>query len=272
MVNSLIVFDLLLKKQILNSMALKFLTKKKWHVRRLENIRKYAEAEAKQAEEQTRMAELRREREEEREFENIRRIQEASGRIPKQQPRLEFIYKAPSIKKQTEEEIVTAEQILAEKRTDSILFNKLDKKTVELQVPGVKWLRDMERGKNEVNLKLREDPMTSIMAKRKKMKKEQEEHEEMLRQLRAFEEASMIRKPSPSPQQIKMNEAIQSKPSQIDAVSKSSTPVQSRANDEQESSDSNDYSESRRHKHRKHRHHHRHHRHHKQSSSSSDSY
>lgn len=164
-------------------MALKFLSKKKWHVRRLENIRKVAEAEAKLAEEQTRMAELRREREEEREFENIRKIQEASGRIPKQQPRLEFLYKTPPVKKQSEEDIITSKDILAGRRPDSILFNKLDKKRVEYGLPGVKWVYSLQPGKSDSNLKLREDPITGIIAKRKKARQEQEERENMLKKL-----------------------------------------------------------------------------------------
>lgn len=164
-------------------MALKFLSKKKWHVRRLENIRKVAEAEAKLAEEQTRMAELRREREEEREIENIRKIQEASGRIPKQQPRLEFLYKTPPVKKQSEEDVITAADILQGRRPDSILFNKLDKKRVELGLPGVKYVYSLELGKSDSNLKMREDPITGIIAKRKKMKQEQEEREAMLRKI-----------------------------------------------------------------------------------------
>jgi hypothetical protein len=164
-------------------MALKFLSKKRWHVRRLENIRKVAEAEAKQAEEQSRIAELRREREEERELEAIRRLQEASGRIPKQNPRLEFIYKTPVIKKPSEEAVITREQILANRRPDSIMQSSAATEVAVSAVPGVKWFEGMKQNKGEEEIKMREDPMTAILAKRHSEQKESEERQELLRRL-----------------------------------------------------------------------------------------
>jgi hypothetical protein len=164
-------------------MALKFLSKKRWHTRRLENIRKVAEAEAKQAEEQTRMAELRREREEERALEQLRRLQEASGQIPKQQPRLEFIYKTPAIKKPSEEETVSREDILAQQRTDAVMRSNAASECVSRQMPGVKWLDGTKPNRGDDEIRMREDPMTAIMAKRQRERKEADERKELLRKL-----------------------------------------------------------------------------------------
>ncbi|KAH0795322.1 pre-mRNA-splicing factor CWC25 [Histomonas meleagridis] len=161
-------------------MALKFLSKKKWHVRRIENIRKVAEAEKKYSQEQTRMAELRREREEERELENIRKIQEASGRIPKQQPRLEFLYKTPVIKRREEEEIVKTEDILAGRRPDSIMLNPDQAELRKYGIPGVKLLTEFKHLKGDEDIKTREDPLTAIIAKRKKEKEEAEALQNLL--------------------------------------------------------------------------------------------
>jgi hypothetical protein len=164
-------------------MALKFLSKKRWHTRRLENIRKVAEAEAQQAEEQTRMSELRREREEERAMEQLRRLQEASGRIPKEQPRLEFIYKTPVAKKPTEEEVVTREEILAQQRADAVMRSNPASECVSRQMPGVKWLDGTKPNRGDEEIRMREDPMTAIMAKRQRDRKEAEDRRELLRQL-----------------------------------------------------------------------------------------
>jgi hypothetical protein len=164
-------------------MALKFLSKKRWHVRRMENIRKVAEAEAKQVEEQSRMAELRREREEERELEAIRRLQEASGRIPKQRPRLEFIYKTPVVKKTSEEEVVTREAILANRRPDSIMHSAAAAEIAATALPGVKWCDALKQNKGEDDLRMREDPMAAIVAKRQHERQEAEERRELLRRL-----------------------------------------------------------------------------------------
>ena len=160
-------------------MSLKFLSKKKWHVRRLENIRKVAQAEAKQAEEQTRMAELRREREEEREMEAIRRIQEASGQIPVQQRRLEFLYKEPPVPKKNEEEVVTTEEVL---RPSNLERNEM---CLRQQVPGVKWLSENKKNKGDEEVRSREDPITAIKAKRERDKQEAEERRALLEKLKS---------------------------------------------------------------------------------------
>jgi hypothetical protein len=164
-------------------MALKFLSKKRWHVRRLENIKKVAEAEAKQAEEQSRMAELRRELEEEREMEAIRRLQEASGRIPKQKPRLEFLYKTPTIRKPTEEEMPTREDILAGRRRDAIMQSDAVTEGTGTAVPGVKWVDALRQLKGEDDIRTREDPMTAIVAKRQIEKQGAEQRRELLMKL-----------------------------------------------------------------------------------------
>jgi hypothetical protein len=164
-------------------MSLQFLSKKRWHVRRLENIRKVAAAEAKQAEEQSRMAELRREREEERELESIRRLQEASGRIPKQRPRLEFLYKTPVIKKSSEEAALTREEILANRRPDEIMRSAATAEMAAAAAPGVKWIDALRQNRGEDGVRMREDPMTAIAAKRQREKQEAEERRELLRQL-----------------------------------------------------------------------------------------
>lgn len=164
-------------------MSLKFLSKKRWHVRRIENVRKVAEAEAKLSDEQTRMAELRREREEERELENIRKIQEASGRIPKQQPQLEFLYKTPPVRKRDEENIVTTEDILKGRRPDQIMIYKDDAIIKSQCIPGVKFIQKDRQFKGDEDIIMREDPLTAILAKRKKEKKEEEEKKELLSKL-----------------------------------------------------------------------------------------
>ena len=159
-------------------MSLKFLSKKKWHVRRLENIKKVAEAEAKQAEEQTRMAELRREREEEREMEAIRRIQEASGQIPVQQRRLEFLYKEPNIPKKNEEEVVTPEEVL---RPNNLERNEM---CLKQDLPGVKWLHEGKQNKGDEEVRSREDPLTAIRARREREKQEAEQRKTLLAKLK----------------------------------------------------------------------------------------
>jgi hypothetical protein len=170
-------------------MALKFLSKKRWHVRRVENIRKVAEAEAKHAEEQTRMAELRREREEEREMEDIRRIQEASGRIPKHQQRVEFLYKTPVVRKQSEEDIITREEILANRRSDSVMQSEALVECQRQEVPGVKWLDGLKAAKGDGDLRVQEDPMTAILARRQREKQEAEERKAFLKKLQDGEAA-----------------------------------------------------------------------------------
>lgn len=149
-------------------MALKFLSKKRWHVRRIENVRKVAEAEAKLSDEQTRMAELRREREEERELENIRKIQEASGRIPKQQPQLEFLYKTPPVRKKDEESVRTTEDILRGRRPDQIMIYKDDAQIKKERLPGVKFMQKDRQFKGDEDIISREDPLTAIMAERRR--------------------------------------------------------------------------------------------------------
>lgn len=163
-------------------MALRFLSKKRWHVRRLENIRKVAEAEAKQAEEQTRMAELRREREEERELEAIRKIQEASGQIPAQQPRLEFMFKEPPVPRKNEEDVVAPEEVL---RPGNVEKNAI---CVAQKLPGVKWLNEGEHKKGEDEMRAREDPVTAILDRRRRERQEAEERRILLERLKAGDE------------------------------------------------------------------------------------
>lgn len=169
-------------------MSMKFLSKKRWHVRRLENIKKVADAEAKMAEEQTRMAELRKEREEERELEAIRMMQEASGQVPKRQERLEFLYKAPPVPKKMEEEVVSSEAVLKNE--------EIDAKDVEArsQLPGGKWIGQRQRAKGDEGVQSREDPMTAIVVRRTRMTQEAEERRALLEKLRLEDEKRRSKK------------------------------------------------------------------------------
>ena len=169
-------------------MSLRFLSKKRWHVRRQENIRKVAEAEAKHAEEQTRMAELRREREEERELEAIRRLQEASGQIPTQQPRLEFMFKEPPVPRKTEEDVVTPEEVL---KPGNVERNAI---CVAQKLPGVKWLAEGERRRGDDDMRAREDPVTVILERRRKERMEAEERRMLLERLKAGDDSARKRK------------------------------------------------------------------------------
>lgn len=108
-------------------MSHKFLNTKKFHPRRLDNIRKVAAAEAKYNQEKTAIAELLREREEEKNLEALRNLQIQSGRIQPCKKRVEFIYKAPLINKkgsgtEEEEEIDKKEEINEKTKPDKEMF------------------------------------------------------------------------------------------------------------------------------------------------------
>lgn len=172
-------------------MALKFLSKKRWHVRKLDNIRKVAEAEMKSREEQTRLAEMRREREEEKDLEALRQLQIASGRIPKEKPRLEWLYKAPPIKKREDEETISREDILANLRSDEVMQAEQEKELKSQQLPGVKFLTEIAPKKGDEEIIIREDPLTAILARKQK---EQDEEAERLALLKKAEEAAQNKK------------------------------------------------------------------------------
>ena len=183
-------------------MALKFLNTKRWHVRKIANIRKVAIAERKYKEEQTRMAELRREYEEERDLEALRALQEASGRVPTHKTRVEWLYKAPPIKKQEdEEEHITDQDALDDLRAmmpENILNNDLQNSVVRNNLPGVKWLSSVYPAQHDEDIKVREDPMTGIIAERRKQREKEEQERKFLEELEKQQRIkAMMKKPVP---------------------------------------------------------------------------
>ena len=152
-------------------MAMKFLSKKSFHVRRLDNIAKVARAEEKMREEQTKMAELRREIEEEKDLEDFRRAQEAAGRIDKAPHRVEWLYKTPQLAKNDDNPIDDAKE-KAKMDYESLppeaklAYPKLEE-IEKNQLPGSKFLVTSKFGVGDDEMKKREDPFTAIFNKKK---------------------------------------------------------------------------------------------------------
>lgn len=132
-------------------MSLKFLSKKKWHVKRLENIKKVAEAELKYKEEQTKILELQHEKEEERELEILRQIQIASGQIEPPKQRVEWLYKEPALKNINEEQ------------PKSITNEKEPKEEAD------KTERNSRFKIADQNMLLREDPLFAVKNQKKQL-------------------------------------------------------------------------------------------------------
>ena len=163
-------------------MAMKFLSKKRFHVRRLENIARVAKAQAMQKEELTRMAELRREREEERDLEELRKAQEASGKVEKASKRLEWMYKTPQMRKDDETIDDAKERAKADYEAlpdeAKLAFPKLDA-IQSYKLPGSHFLTNYKPSLGERDIKMREDPFTQIFNK-KREEEERRKHEEKL--------------------------------------------------------------------------------------------
>ncbi|CAL9090893.1 unnamed protein product [Musa hybrid cultivar] len=74
-------------------MALKFLNKKGWHTRSLQNIENVWKAEQKHEAEQRKLEELRKQIQDEREKSEFRLLQEQADLVPRQE-RLDFLYES----------------------------------------------------------------------------------------------------------------------------------------------------------------------------------
>ena len=226
-------------------MAMKFLSKKSFHVRRLDNIAKVARAEEKMREEQTKMAELRREREEEMDLEELRRAQEASGRVDKAPVRVEWMYKAPQLVKKDDDPLDDAKE-KARMNYESLppeaklSYPKHDE-IVKSEVPGSKFLTTNKFGAGDIEMKKREDPFTLIINKKKEAQLKKQREQELIEKVQRYHH--------------------QRKRYDSDSDSSSSDRcTHNRVTKEKHSSDSSTSStdDERRHKrHHRHRHHHR---------------
>ena len=251
-------------------MAMKFLSKKSFHVRRLDNIAKVARAEEKMREEQTKMAELRREREEEKDLEDFRRAQEAAGRIDKAPHRVEWLYKAPQLAKNDDDPLDDAKE---KARMDyeslppeaKLAYPKLDE-IEKNQLPGSKFLVSTKYGVGDSEMKKREDPFTEIFNRKKQneINKQREkiliERVKMQQQMRSREKINIeFIQMSPD----NSSESTNSEPSSDSSDSIVIHPSKKRSSRNMDFS-SSDSSDNRRsyHKsnssHKHHRHHHRH--------------
>ncbi|EAX91267.1 1300013D05Rik protein, putative [Trichomonas vaginalis G3] len=243
-------------------MSMKFLSKKRFHPRRLDNIRKVAEAEAKYKEEQTRMAELRREREEEKDLEELRKAQEASGRIEKTTRRLEWIYKAPIIQKkgdEDEEDEVRVNPLLEKQRPDAILQEKRHAQMTQNNLPGAKFLMAVNEYKGDKDMKLREDPFTAIFNKKR------EEELRKAQEQKLIEQAELIKNKN------SRSNISQLYPSDDDGENESELKLNrkntisrqevNKKSDQSKDYNSSDSSSDSSHNHHRHSHHHHHHHH-----------
>ena len=166
-------------------MALKFLSHKRFHPRKLCNIKAVAFAESKLKQETTRLYELRREMAEEKDLENLRNIQIASGRIPDRPTRVEWMYKQPPIpQKEDEQEEPPPEHVYpSDLPRDSILNNPIPLKLQTGEFPGIKWASSDVPQKLDRGIKIREDPKTAIINQRVKKQAEQKKRLEFLKRL-----------------------------------------------------------------------------------------
>lgn len=164
-------------------MSMKFISHKTWHPRRLDNIRKVAIAEAKYNEEQTKMAELRREREEEKDLEELRKANEAAGRIEKAPRRVNWIYEALIVQKKGDEDEEPEEErvnpLKFQQRPDAIMQDKVHAQMTQTNAPGSKFLGAVKESKGDKEMKMREDPFTAIFNKRKQ-EEERKKQEQLL--------------------------------------------------------------------------------------------
>ena len=185
-------------------MALKFLSHKRFHPRKLCNIKAVAQAERKVKQETTRMIELRREMAEEKDLENLRNLQIASGRIPNVSSRLEWMYKPPPIpQKEEEPEEPPLEHVFpSDLPRDSILNNPIPPKLQTGEFPGIKWANSDTPSKLDRDIKIREDPRTAILNNRAQKQAEQKKRIEFLKRM---EEERNLK--APTSYQFTLNEA-----------------------------------------------------------------
>lgn len=150
-------------------MALKFLSKKRFHPRKVCNILKVVEAETVYKEEMSRMSELRREREEERNTQLLTEQMINCGLIPKVKPRVEFLYKAPIIINKEEDDVDPVQEKYEKLPETHKLVDSFGRAVNENKLAGSKFVASVKPSKGDQSLMLMSDPATAIYANKERL-------------------------------------------------------------------------------------------------------
>ncbi|CEO94820.1 CBF1-interacting co-repressor CIR N-terminal domain-containing protein [Plasmodiophora brassicae] len=163
--------------------GLSFLNKKSWHTATIANAEKVWLAEQKDAAEKSKLAQLRKEIEEERQVEELRKLQLQRGGT-KHVERLDWMYRSADVEAQQRDK--EREEFLLGKTIPS---SELQEPTPDVSAPpptldADRWIGKYERRDLDAETRIREDPMLAIL---------QQEHQQRLRILRNPLEMRRIR-------------------------------------------------------------------------------
>eukprot|EP00635_Sarcinochrysidales_sp_CCMP3193_P009599 CAMPEP_0118905174 /NCGR_PEP_ID=MMETSP1166-20130328/9314_1 /TAXON_ID=1104430 /ORGANISM="Chrysoreinhardia sp, Strain CCMP3193" /LENGTH=397 /DNA_ID=CAMNT_0006844443 /DNA_START=183 /DNA_END=1376 /DNA_ORIENTATION=- len=131
-------------------MSLAFLAKKPWHVARVDNVEKVWLAEQKKDEEDKRVAELKKQIDEEREIDDLRRLQRDQGLVTDPKQKVEWLYEGPGSARVEEYKLGKAYVAT----TAATELQKLEDK----EAVGSTWL-DKSSAANETFARVNEDPL-----------------------------------------------------------------------------------------------------------------
>ena len=130
--------------------GLSFLTKKSWHTRTIQNIEKKWIAEQKHAEEQKKILELQKQRQEEREMMNMRNHARKGEKIVE---RVDWMYQGMAQQQKKKEEMDVDAYLLGKR-----IEEKKDSTNVQRTAIEAKWYKKTNT-KNEQFQKIQEDPL-----------------------------------------------------------------------------------------------------------------